>query len=126
MNASGPAVRDAWKQFLRDHAAEAEAVPGLVVLHDELEAPLGTIVVRSGAASAKGHNGLKSIQGVLGKGGEAMRWTRIGVGIGRPTSREPDVVSAFVLRKMSGVERVRIEGVVGKVVEELGRLNGDR
>jgi PTH1 family peptidyl-tRNA hydrolase len=122
MNASGSAVRDAWRQFLRESpTSSAKVEPKLVVLHDELEAPLGAVVVRSGTVSAKGHNGLKSIQAHLGKD---VSWSRIGIGIGRPSSRDPEVVSAYVLGKMSPQERGKIEGCVGKVVEELGRIRG--
>jgi len=87
-------------------------------MHDELELALGLVKVKSGSASAKGHNGLKSINGLL-KGTE---YTRIGVGIGRPESREPDVVAGYVLRKMSAQERGKLEGCVGKVEMELRRL----
>ena len=44
--------------------------------------------------SFKGHNGLRSISSELGgiKG-----FTRIGIGIGRPESREPNDVANYVL-----------------------------
>jgi peptidyl-tRNA hydrolase, PTH1 family len=90
----------------------------LIVVHDELELMPGQLKVKSGSASPKGHNGLKSINGLL-KGTE---YTRIGVGIGRPESREPDVVAGYVLRKMSTQERMKIEACVGKVEMELRRL----
>lgn len=91
----------------------------LVIVHDELELGLGQVKVKMGSASAKGHNGLKSINGLL-KGSE---YTRIGVGIGRPESRDPDTVANYVLRRMSGVERGKIEGSAGRVLEELRRLS---
>lgn len=97
-----------------------EAELGLVVVHDELEGAVGTVRVRPGTASAKGHNGLKSV-------GEAMRgmaYARIGVGIGRPTSREPEVVARWCLRRMTEGEREKVVGCVGRVEEELRRMVG--
>lgn len=114
MNISGIGVASAWKEFKRDFRGEEGR---LVVIHDELELPLGSIKVKKGEASAKGHNGLKSIK-------EQVRgeWWRIGVGIGRPESREPGVVAGYVLRGMGGGERRGIEGCVGRVEGELRRL----
>lgn len=116
MNVSGTGVAAAWRQFLKDGGAEAR----LVVVHDELELGLGEVRIRSGNLSAKGHNGLKSIKEAL----SGLEYTRIGVGIGRPQSRDPDAVATYVLRKMSGVERSKIEGCVVKVEEELRKMSG--
>ncbi|PMD37113.1 peptidyl-tRNA hydrolase [Hyaloscypha variabilis F] len=115
MNVSGVGVAAAWRQFQKEGRGEEAR---LVVVHDELELAPGLVKVKSGSASTKGHNGLKSINGLL-KGTE---YTRIGVGIGRPESREPDVVAGYVLRKMSAQERGKLEGCVGKVEMELRRL----
>jgi PTH1 family peptidyl-tRNA hydrolase len=52
----------------------------LVVLYDELALPLGTIRIRE-RGSANGHNGVKSISGVLG----TEEWLRIRIGVGKPT-----------------------------------------
>jgi PTH1 family peptidyl-tRNA hydrolase len=53
-------------------------VEDLIVLYDELAIPLGTIRIRE-RGSAAGHNGVKSISGVLG----TEEWTRIRIGIGK-------------------------------------------
>ncbi|KAF8851851.1 peptidyl-tRNA hydrolase [Acephala macrosclerotiorum] len=116
MNISGTGVAAAWRQFQKESRGEPMR---LVIVHDELELGLGQVKVKMGSASAKGHNGLKSINGLL-KGSE---YTRIGVGIGRPESRDPDTVANYVLRRMSGVERGKIEGSAGRVLEELRRLS---
>ncbi len=115
MNVSGPGVAAAWRQFVKDTRGEEAK---LVVVHDELELAPGQVKVKNGSASAKGHNGLKSINEVL-KGAE---YTRIGVGIGRPESRDPDVVAGYVLRKMTAQERMKVEGSVGRVEMELRKL----
>ena len=44
---------------------------------------------------------------------------RIGIGIGRPISREPDAVARYVLKKMSPNELATIEDSVGEVIELL-------
>jgi PTH1 family peptidyl-tRNA hydrolase len=54
-------------------------VEDLLVLYDELAIPLGTIRIRE-RGSAGGHNGVKSISGVLG----TEEWTRVRIGIGKP------------------------------------------
>ncbi|ATZ54497.1 Bcpth1 [Botrytis cinerea B05.10] len=118
MNVSGVGVTSAWTSFQRE-ASSADCK--LVVIHDELELPAGRINVKPGSNSPKGHNGLKSIRDTL----RGQPYTRIGVGIGRPESRDAGVVANYVLRKMSAEEKRKIEGCVGKVLEELARLSGE-
>ena len=89
----------------------------LVVVHDELESPLGKIKVKIGG-SAKGHNGLKSCVSSLG----GMAFTRIGVGIGRPESRESRDVANYVLRKMSPVEMQKVSNGVDEMMEVLIKM----
>ncbi|TGO89850.1 hypothetical protein BPOR_0091g00160 [Botrytis porri] len=118
MNISGVGVSSAWTSFQRE-SSSAECK--LVVIHDELELPAGRINVKSGSNSPKGHNGLKSIRDTL----RGQPYTRIGIGIGRPESRDAGVVANYVLRKMSAEEKRKIEGCVGKVLEELAKLSGE-
>ncbi len=85
MNLSGESVQKAlafWKVGL----------PELVVVHDELDVPFGTLKVKVGGGTA-GHNGLKSIVSQCG----GADFTRIRVGIGRPPkgSTEHHVLSDF-------------------------------
>ncbi|KAF9631339.1 putative peptidyl-trna hydrolase 2 protein [Lasiodiplodia theobromae] len=109
MNVSGKALGQAWGRWKKENK-DGE----LVVVHDELEKPLGKVVVRKGG-SARGHNGLKSIAAQLPN----MPYVRIGVGIGRPESREPDVVAKYVLRKMTPHERSQVEGCADEVIRKL-------
>ncbi len=51
----------------------------LVIVHDELDLPLGTIRVKSGGGLA-GHNGLRSIKAHL----HSDAFTRVRIGIGKP------------------------------------------
>ncbi|RFU24458.1 hypothetical protein B7463_g11874, partial [Scytalidium lignicola] len=120
MNISGPALSSAWKAFLKDAQRNGE-LGKLVVLHDELELGLGMVKVKSGKNSPRGHNGLKSIRDTM----PGVDYTRIGIGIGRPISREPKAVADYVLRKMTGQERDAILASVGRVEGELRKLSVD-
>lgn len=124
--------------------------PTLVILHDELEAPLGKIKVRRGGseeASCRGHRGLISTMESLRKrniyasdGHAAQRRTqeltkkggipnddvslaisimRIGVGIGRPDTRERKDVADYVLTQMSEAEITAVQRAAGFVAELL-------
>ncbi|KAF2868373.1 peptidyl-tRNA hydrolase-domain-containing protein [Massariosphaeria phaeospora] len=118
MNVSGAGVKRAWTEYAR--AVKAQGAEGrLVVVHDELEAGLGKVSVKDGGASARGHNGLKSCQASLG----GVKWWRVGVGIGRPESREPDVVSRYVLRKMNRAEQVAMERAAMGVMDALRQIS---
>ena len=61
----------------------------VVALHDEIDLPFGEIQVRLGGGLA-GHNGLKSLKRGFG---DAEFW-RVRVGVGRPDSTDPEIVSA--------------------------------
>lgn len=119
MNVSGPTLLKAWRHFQGIHASAAPGL-GLVILHDELESAPGTLKLRrSGTSSARGHNGIKSVQaslasaGVLGALGD--RFAKIGIGIGRPVSRERDDVSDYVLGTLTQQERMTLETAVGNL-----------
>ena len=64
----------------------------VLVVHDEIDLPFGEVRTRMGGGLA-GHNGLKSIKRELG-GADFMR---VRVGVGRPDSTDPEIVSAYVL-----------------------------
>jgi len=58
----------------------------LIVLHDELAFPLGTVRLAE-RGSANGHNGVKSVSAALG----SEEWMRVRIGVGKPpteTGRE--------------------------------------
>jgi len=70
----------------------------LLVVHDELDIPYGTLRVKLGGGD-NGHNGLKSLRKSLATG----EFHRVRFGIGRPPGRmEP---ADFVLRDFSPAER---------------------
>ncbi|CAJ2510254.1 Uu.00g061540.m01.CDS01 [Anthostomella pinea] len=125
MNVSGSAVLKAYKHFVSTVTSEASTL--LVVLHDEMEAGVGQLKVRRGFMSAKGHNGIKSVQQSLQSAGlmktlldgdNEGRLVKIGIGIGRPSggTRAKDDVSAHVLADFTHEERMDVEGSVGRLV----------
>ena len=68
----------------------------VLVVHDEIDLPFGKVEVRIGGGLA-GHNGLKSLKRGLGSGD----FGRVRVGVGRPDSTDPEIVSAYVLDRFS-------------------------
>ncbi|RMZ78560.1 hypothetical protein DV738_g3838, partial [Chaetothyriales sp. CBS 135597] len=120
MNESGIGLLKAWKAFSAAPLSSPDSILGLVVLHDELETAPGVLKVRRGPeGSARGHNGIKSVinslrgAGVLPELGD--KFIRVGVGIGRPMSRERDDVSTYVLSPVTKGERDGIEERVSDV-----------
>ena len=74
----------------------------LVIVHDELDLPLGRIKVKSGGGTA-GNNGLKSIESHLHTNG----YLRVRVGIGKPPGRQPG--ADYVLKRPGAAERAILE-----------------
>jgi PTH1 family peptidyl-tRNA hydrolase len=68
------------------------ALDHVLVVHDEIDLPFGEVRTRLGGGLA-GHNGLKSLKRELGSGD----FMRVRVGVGRPKSTDPEIVSAYVL-----------------------------
>lgn len=68
----------------------------VLVVHDEIDLPFGDIRSRLGGGLA-GHNGLKSLKRELG----SANFMRVRVGVGRPDSTDPEIVSAYVLGRFN-------------------------
>jgi peptidyl-tRNA hydrolase, PTH1 family len=68
----------------------------VLVLHDEIDLPFEEIRVRLGGGLA-GHNGLKSIKQELG----SADFARVRVGVGRPSTTDPEQVAAYVLSRFA-------------------------
>jgi peptidyl-tRNA hydrolase, PTH1 family len=68
----------------------------IVAAYDEIDLPFGEVRVRLGGGLA-GHNGLKSLRRGLG----GPEFHRVRVGVGRPDSTDPEIVSAHVLGRFA-------------------------
>jgi PTH1 family peptidyl-tRNA hydrolase len=77
MNDSGQSVAPLVRRFGIDDLTH------LVVVHDELDLPLGRMKVKNGGGLA-GHNGLRSIKSHL----HSDAFTRIRIGVGKPPTKE--------------------------------------
>jgi PTH1 family peptidyl-tRNA hydrolase len=82
----------------------------IVVVHDELDIPFGTIRLKLGGGD-NGHNGLRSVSSALG----TRDYFRVRVGIGRPPGRMDP--ADFVLHDFSAAEK--------KLVPELLERSAD-
>jgi PTH1 family peptidyl-tRNA hydrolase len=93
-------------------------VERVVAVHDEIDLPFGRIESRLGGGLA-GHNGLRSLKEGLG----SADFRRIRVGVGRPDTTDPEIVSAYVLGRFDeGRDEVR--AIVERAAHELDRLVG--
>jgi peptidyl-tRNA hydrolase, PTH1 family len=88
----------------------------VVVLHDEIDLPFGEVQARLGGGLA-GHNGLKSLRAGFG---DSEFW-RVRVGVGRPNSTDPEIVSAHVLGGFRE-PREEVEALVLEAADETERL----
>jgi PTH1 family peptidyl-tRNA hydrolase len=88
----------------------------VVVLHDEIDLPFGEVQSRLGGGLA-GHNGLRSLRAGLG----APDFWRVRVGVGRPDSTDPEIVSAYVLGGFRE-PREEVEALIGEAAGEAERL----
>ena len=109
MNQSGQSVSRLIKRFninLND----------LLVIHDDLDLPLGKIRIRQGGSSG-GHRGINSITADL----DSQDFVRIRIGIGRPnvvegdTQTKEDEVIAYVLSDFTPEEKQVITKVIPRV-----------
>ena len=105
MNASGRPV-----QMLSSFFKIAPA--DILVAHDELDFPPGTVRVKQGGGAA-GHNGLKDISARLG----VHDYWRLRIGIGHPGDRH--AVTEYVLHKPAQEERADIDAAIGRALEVL-------
>jgi len=88
----------------------------VVVVHDEIDLPFGRIETRVGGGLA-GHNGLKAVKAGLG----GADFTRIRVGVGRPDTSDPEIVSAHVLGKFTEPDD-EVRQLIERAADELGRI----
>ncbi len=107
MNLSGQAVQEAVNFY-------KESLSHVVVFHDELDLPLGRMKMKTGGSDG-GHNGLKSIDSLVGK-----EYKRVRVGIGHPGDK--NMVSNYVRGKFANPEKPIADDIVDVVVKNIGYL----
>jgi peptidyl-tRNA hydrolase, PTH1 family len=88
----------------------------VVAIHDEIDLPFGEIRAKLGGGVA-GHNGLKSLRDGLG----STDFWRLRVGVGRPDSTDPEIVSAYVLGRFTEPED-EVKELVRQAATEVERL----
>jgi peptidyl-tRNA hydrolase, PTH1 family len=98
MNDSGRSVAAALR-------ATKTPLDHLLVVHDHIDLPFGRLRLMAGGGSG-GHNGLKSITGLIGK-----EYARLRVGVDRPDSYDPDVVADYVLSRFAE-SRAEVDALV--------------
>ncbi len=111
VNLSGEAV----SRLMRKHSIAAD---DFIVIHDDLDLPLGKLRIRKGGSSG-GHKGINSIISAIG----SKEFYRIKVGIGRPVgpdgmpTTDEKLIVDYVLGNFTPEEEKAIEPVIAKVAE---------
>ena len=109
MNESGQSVGPA--------RGELRVAPDhVVVIHDEIDFPFGRVESKLGGGHG-GHNGLKSVKSSLG----TADFTHVRVGVGRPDSTDPEIVSKWVLGGFDE-SKAEVEGLVEQALAETLRV----
>jgi PTH1 family peptidyl-tRNA hydrolase len=103
MNLSGNAVRKLLAYFKVD-------VNHLIVIHDDLDLPFGSVRLKTGGGDA-GHKGVNSIITCLG----SADFMRVRMGIGKPAGRTP--VEDYVLQRFNPDESALLQQVIQSASE---------
>jgi PTH1 family peptidyl-tRNA hydrolase len=112
MNLSGEAVRPLVRRF------GIEDLHRLVVVHDELDLPVGRLKVKVGGGLA-GHNGLRSIHAHL----HSQDFVRVRLGVGKPPSREHG--ARHVLSRVSRSERPVLAEMIERAADAVEMIATD-
>ncbi len=91
------------------------AATNVLIAHDELDLPVGTIRLKHGGGSG-GHNGLRSIAQCLG----TQEFNRLRIGIGRPVGSQP--VVDYVLHVPTLEDNITIAHALDRAKEVLPLL----
>jgi peptidyl-tRNA hydrolase, PTH1 family len=109
MNESGRAASPARGQY-------GVPLERVIAIHDEIDLPFGEVRGRLGGGLA-GHKGLKSLNQHLG----GPEFTRVRVGVGRPDSTDPEIVSGYVLSRFSE-PAADVRALIARAADETERL----
>jgi len=102
MNLSGKSLLSV-KQFFKIELED------IIVIHDDIDLPFGAVRFKRGGGHG-GHNGLKSIDALLGKA-----YIRVRIGVGKPAYTAQ--VASYVLADFSEEEKSQIESLITHVTE---------
>lgn len=112
MNESGRSVQ----LLVRRHGvADPERI---VVVHDELDLPIGRLKLKSGGGLA-GHNGLKSIEQHL----HTRAFRRLRIGVGKPPGRQSG--ADYVLRRPGKAEQAELDVVFAEAADAIETIVSD-
>lgn len=113
MNRSGEAVQRIAAYYHVEHER-------ILVLHDELDLPLGRMKLKKGGGSA-GHNGIRSIEQMLG----TPDFFRLRLGVGKPPGHDG---ASWVLGRFRDEEKALLNKVIEGAVQGvlLFTENGER
>jgi peptidyl-tRNA hydrolase, PTH1 family len=103
MNLSGTAVRKLQLFFKID-------ISNLIVIHDDLDLPLGSIRLKSGGGTA-GHKGLSSIESNLG----TSEFIRVRLGIGKPVDKSR--IEGYVLDNFRKEEQIILPEIIERAAD---------
>jgi peptidyl-tRNA hydrolase, PTH1 family len=121
----GPRVAILWPQTYMNEAGRSVGpargalrldLDRVLAVHDEIDLPFGEVRTRVGGGLA-GHNGLKSLRAGLG----SPDFARVRVGVGRPDSTDPEIVSAHVLGRWRE-PRADVDALVGRAADAAQRI----
>lgn len=109
VNSSGESVSRLVKRF-------NTGLDDLIIIHDDLDLPLGKIRLSYGSSSG-GHKGINSIIKELG----SQNFIRLRIGIGRPDKPEAseDDIIAYVLSDFTPEQKKAITPIIPKVTEAI-------
>lgn len=102
MNLSGKSVLPV-KQFFKIETEE------IIVIHDDIDLPFGAVRFKRGGGHG-GHNGLKSIDAMIGK-----EYLRVRVGVGKPERKSQ--VADYVLEPFTQEEQAHMPRLIAHLTE---------
>jgi PTH1 family peptidyl-tRNA hydrolase len=112
MNESGQSVAPLVRRF------GIEDLERLVIVHDELDLPLGRMKVKVGGGLA-GHNGLRSIRSHL----HSDAFVRVRIGVGKPPTK--DQGADHVLKRPSKSEQAALDDMVERAADAVEVILGE-
>ncbi len=110
MNLSGKSVLPV-KQFFKIE------INDVIIIHDDIDLPFGALRFKKGGGHG-GHNGLKSIDALLGK-----EYIRVRIGVGKPEHRSQ--VADYVLHTFSNEELENLDILINHIAKACSALLDD-